>query len=170
MKTSKNIFKSIFFFLIIAIAGLNPIAAQDSKKDKEAKKAASIKKIVEEQQYVFKAETVIPANGRTRHLTSEYDLKVSKDTIASYLPYFGRAYTGPIDPTQGGIKFTSTNFQYIVENAKKGGWNIRIKPKDATDIQQLLLNIYANGNASLQVTSTNRQPISFHGYIADSRK
>ena len=45
---------------------------------------------------------------RSIYLSPYYYLKVSKDTVVAYLPYFGRAYTAPADPTEGGIKFTST--------------------------------------------------------------
>ena len=104
-------------------------------------------------------------SGRTRQLTSDYDVKVTKAQVVSYLPYFGRAYSAPIDPSQGGIQFTSKDFDYTTTPRKKGGWDIQLKPKDYRDVQQMSLSITEDGYASLQVTSTNRQLISFTGYI-----
>ena len=147
--------------LVIALTGAIAAYAQKDKTDK----VAEIKNLVESQRYVFRAQSAMPMSGQTRQLTSEYDLKVTKDTIVSYLPYFGRAYTAPVDPSQGGIQFTSTLFEYTIAPHKKGGWDVAIKPKDNRDVQQMMLNISEAGYASLQVTSINRQPISFSGYI-----
>jgi hypothetical protein len=147
---------------IIAFACLPGIGwAQQQKKDRKAE----IKKIVEAQNYVFKAQTALPTAGATRQLTSDYDLQVSKDTIVSDLPYFGRAFTAPLNPSEGPLQFTTTKFQYMVSNNKKGGWNVSITPKDLTDPRELIMTIFDNGSASVVVNSNNRQPISFNGYV-----
>lgn len=147
---------------IIALICLPGISwAQQQKKDRKAE----IKKIVETQNYVFKAQTALPTAGATRQLTSDYDLWVSQDTIVSDLPYFGRAYTAPLNPSEGPLQFTTTKFQYMVSNNKKGGWNVTITPKDLTDPRELIMTIFDNGSASVVVNSNNRQPISFNGYV-----
>ena len=151
---------------IALLIGSNSVLAQNKNQDKQA----VIKNIVESQQYVFKAQFVSPMTGQQRTLTSDYDLTVSKSAVTSYLPFFGRAYSAPIDPAQGGIKFTSTKFQYIKEENKKDGWDITIIPKDASDVQKLYLHISSNGYATLQVTSINRQPISFNGSIEENKQ
>lgn len=66
--------------------------------------------------------------------------------------------------------FTSNEFEYKKENHKKNGWAITITPKDVSGIQKIYLQISSRGNASLQVTSSNRQPISFNGYIEDNKQ
>lgn len=147
-----------------------PAYTQDAKKDKDAAKIAAIKDLVDSQNYVFIAQTALPLSGNTRQLTSDYDLKITKTNIVSYLPYFGRAYSVPIDPTKGGIQFTSKDFEYTATPRNKGGWDVVIKPKDYQDVQQMSLNISSTGYATLSVTSTNRQPISFNGYIRAPRQ
>ena len=125
-----------------------------------------LKELVETKHFVFTAKTVLPLGGAMRQLTSEYDVKLSGDSLISYLPYFGRAY-GPINPgDDGGIKFTSTKFDYKTKARKKGGWDIMITPKDNRDVRQLNFTISASGYASLQVSSNNRQSISYNGYIS----
>ena len=125
---------------------------------------AVVKKMITDRQYIFEAQQVMPSGGRTISLTSDYDLKITKDSIVAYLPYYGRAYSANIGSSEGGIKFNSKQFDYTVRE-KKGGWDISIKPKDARDVQQLELSIFNNGNASLNVNSTNRQAISYSGYV-----
>ena len=168
MKLLKNI--SILFLLVFI--SINVTNAQSTGKDKKAAHALAIKNMVEAQNYVFKANYVMPMRGISRSLTSDYDLTVSKDTVSAFLPYFGRAYTAPYNPTDGGIKFTNTHFTYTSKPGKKGGWSIIIKPtgkdkniSDWRDVQILRLDISVDGYASLQVTSSNRDPISFNGTI-----
>jgi Domain of unknown function (DUF4251) len=129
-----------------------------------------VKQIVDEHNYIFKAESASSQQGRLRQLSSEYDLTVMPDTVVSYLPFFGRAYSAPIDPTEGGIKFTSTKFEYKLLKQKKDRWDILITPKDASDVQQLYLTIYDNGRATLRINSLNRQSMSFTGYVVKGRE
>jgi hypothetical protein len=167
MKQSKNNFIKVLFLVLITITASQAINAQETKKEKEQEKTAAIKSLVEAKSFVFKAQTMMPMRGRTRQLTSEYDLRVFNDTLMSYLPYFGRAYSAPINPGEGGIQFTSTDFDYKVTERRKGGWEITIQPKDVRDIRQVLLNVFESGNASLQVISNNRDPIFFNGYVTE---
>jgi hypothetical protein len=75
-----------------------------------------------------------------------------------------------MDPSDAGIKFTSTDFEFTEKARKKGGWNIEIKPKDVQHSPQLYLTISTNGKASLRVTSTDKQSISFSGNIVKQQK
>ncbi|HVW63254.1 MAG TPA: DUF4251 domain-containing protein [Puia sp.] len=136
-----------------------------AQSNKTSAKETAIKNMVDSQNYVFVAQTALPLSGRTRQLTSDYDLRVTKSSIVSYLPYFGRAYQAPLDPTKGGLEFTSKDFDYTATPGKKSGWTVQIKPKDNRDVQQMTLSISSGGYGTLQVVSTNRQPISFNGYI-----
>lgn len=104
--------------------------------------------------------------GRVRQLTTDnYTLKVNPEKITSDLPYFGRVYVAPTDPSQTGIQFTTKDFNYRITPGKKEGWNVVIKPKDYKDVQQLILSISSAGYTTLQVISTNRETITFNGII-----
>lgn len=145
----------------IAILLFGKISVAQSLK---AEDSSSIQSMVEAQRFVFKAQSAQPARGRVVHLNSDYDLTISGDTLRSYLPYFGRAYSAPMN-TRGGIDFTSSNFQYNKTNRKKGGWDIAIKPSDGNDVREMHLTVFENGSASLRVLSNNREVISFNGYL-----
>jgi len=155
----KNI-KEIPLFAAFLFAGL-VIKAQDKSPEE-------IKKLIESQNYIFKAEQVFPQSGKSRMLTTDYDLSITIDSIISFLPYFGRSYTASLNPEESGIKFTSTDFEYQ-NTKKKKSWEISIKPKDVSDIQEISLSIFDNGTANLNVSSTNRQNISFRGYIKEGK-
>ena len=157
-------FLIITCFLLIILS--QSVVAQKNKKN-DAQKIA-FKNMVDSQHFVFQAQTVTPLRGNFRNLTSLYDVRVTKDSLISYLPYFGQAYTAPIDQTKSSLDFTSASFSYSVSPHKKDGWNITIKPKDKSQIQQYIFTVFNNGKASLSIISTSKDQISFNGYIREN--
>lgn len=133
------------------------------------KDAAIIQQAIETKNFIFKASSATPQRGRMRQLTSEYELVVRPDTIVSFLPYFGRAFTAPVNPSDGGIKFSSADFTYAAGEKKKGRWEIQINPKDVSDVTTLYLTVFDNGSASLRVNSINRTTISFNGFVEEGK-
>lgn len=126
---------------------------------------ALIRQKIEAKRFTFVAQTATPLRGRLIQLTSQYDLKVTPDSLISFLPYYGRAYSAPYGSSDGGINFTSVKFDY--KNAwKKKKWEITIKPGDFNEINEMSLTVFPNGSASLRVQSNNRDAISFSGYIS----
>jgi len=165
MKRRKTFYSIAIILLSLGIISFQNADAQSSKKEEKNSKAATIKQLIESKNYAFMAQSVNPLRGSTRQLTPEYDVRVLGDSLVTYLPYFGRAYTAPIN-SEGGIKLSTTNFDYKVQPAKKGGYDITFVPTNDKDVRQLRLSVSANGYAQLQVISNNRDAISFNGYVA----
>ena len=161
MKT-KNIFKCAFA-VIIAAAFFSCSNTRNIKIDPPLT-GTEVKNLIDSQSFVFIPQYVNPMSGRRRDLSSGFELSISKDTLISYLPFFGRGYTAPISPSDVDFDFTSTKFSYTVEAVKRG-WNISVKPKDQTYLRELFFRIYDNAAASLNVTSNDRSSISYDGYI-----
>ncbi|GAB6120657.1 DUF4251 domain-containing protein [Dysgonomonas termitidis] len=120
---------------------------------------------IENQDYTFIPTTALPSSGKSINLGYSYSLNVSKDTVNSYLPYFGRAYVAPMSTDEGGIKFVSADFEYTLTKGKKDMWEAVIKPQDNAKRYTLTLQIGNTGYATLTVQDTNRQTISFYGKI-----
>ncbi|MDO5523267.1 MAG: DUF4251 domain-containing protein [Bacteroidia bacterium] len=147
------------------VLGLTTCGTAQSAAEKEAV-AAEIQQRMNDFDFTFKATYAYPTGFRSMYLSPFYDVKVSPDTVRAYLPYYGRAYVAPMDPREGGIKFTSTNFDYQVEpGRKKGNWQVNIRTNDTGREIFLFFDIWENGTARLNVTDTNRQPISFQGDV-----
>jgi hypothetical protein len=159
MKTKNT--KNLLFILSLLVTLF--LISCSSSKSAASLSAADVQEMINNKDFVFVADRANPLRGRSRQLTSEYDVRVRNDSLTCYLPYFGRAYQAPMDPSKGGIQFTSADFTYDVSSNR--GWNVNIKPKDESDIQQLNFNIFENGSATLHVISTQRDPITFNGYI-----
>lgn len=156
MKTS-NKAGGKFFFIALVLAMTNTVNAQPDK--------STVKTSVESKQFIFHAQTALPSSGRSRQLTSEYDLRIFPDSLVSNLPFYGRAYSVPYGSGDGGFNFTSTKFEYTATPGKKRGWDINIKTKDVNDFREFSLSLSDDGYGTLQALSNNRQPISFTGYI-----
>ena len=168
MKMQKKCWIKAALLLLILGMGLTPVFAQKGQSGKDERSVA-VKNMLTAKRYVFKPQTALPMGGSSRQLTQDFDLRVSGDTLQSYLPYFGRAFTAPINTNESGIRFTSTEFDYTVKPRKKG-WDVVLVPKDAPNVRQMLLQVSAAGYASLVVTSNNRQSISFTGYVTENSR
>jgi hypothetical protein len=162
MKTAINIFSKPFILLVFAFCFVTAEAQVKSN---------DIKSMIETKQFVFKAQTVLPTSMSIRQLSGDnYDLKLFGDSLVSYLPYFGRAYTAPVPGSPGGYNFTSTKFDFTAKERKKGGWYIVIKPEDVTDFREFSLVVSESGSATLRALSNNRQMISYNGYITGVKR
>ncbi len=128
-----------------------------------------IEKNLQKKNFIFKAQSALPMRGSAIQLTSDYEVRISGDTLTTYLPYYGRAYTAPMNSSEGGIRFTSTNFQYKVTKAKKGSWLVLIEPLDTKDVREMALQVSSSGYGVLQVSSNNRESISFNGRLTTLR-
>lgn len=134
----------------------------------QAKQDELMRKI-ENRDFIFNANSAQPMRGRNVNLTGNYSLKVGKDTISSDLPYFGQSYNAPMNPTELGVKFRSTNFDYQIVSKKNNMFEILIVPKDISnsDLRGIKLNLSAgaSGYGSLRILFSQRQSISYSGTI-----
>ena len=154
MKTVINLKKSLLLLLLILSISL--VQAQEK---------TSTSQLINNKNFVFKVQTILPPGGSARQTAGEYDVRLLGDSLISYLPYFGRAYSAPLPGQSGGFNFTSTKFDYTAKQRKKGGWEISIQPKDVEDVREFFLTISEKGYGTLRVLSNNRQPISYNGYV-----
>ncbi len=166
-------------FLMIAFLTfcLFSVSAQETEKkskkelkaEKEAKQIEETKALVESKMFVFDARTVNPMKGSTRTLTSEYDVRITKDSIYSYLPYFGVAYTASYGSTDSPMIFEKPFDTCTLEKTKKG-YTIEVDVKNGNDRVDFSFHISETGTTTLSVSSTNRQTISYYGEIVKEKK
>lgn len=147
-----------YFLFLVGTLSVGNAGAQETN-------SATLKSLLTSKTFVFKAQSAWPLQGTVVQLTQGYDMKVMQDSINTYLPYFGRAYTAGYGSTEGGINFTSKKFDYKLKEKSKGGWEINIRPLDTKDVTELTYSVSTNGYATLQVISNNRQAISYYGIV-----
>ena len=147
--------------LFLLLPGVFGVASSHAQETNEA----VLKSLLSHKTFIFKAQSAWPLQGTVVQLTPGFDMRVLTDSINTYLPYFGRSYQANYSSTNSGINFTTTRFDYKLKEKSKGGWELTIRPNDNREIDQLNYSISKNGYATLQVTSNNRQAISFYGVI-----
>lgn len=148
------------------LLSIHSCGSAQSAVEKE-KQAALVRDAVEEGDFVFNANYAYPTGYKSLYLSPFYDVKVSSDTVKTYLPFYGRAYRASLDPSEGGYRFTSTDFEYRVSKGKKNGnWNVTIVFNDQQRPLTFNFDIWENGTARLNVNDANRQAISFQGDLS----
>ena len=159
MRPLLKISATVFFISFFLFGNIESCIAQNTNTYK------IISDKIANKDFVFVAQSLTSIGGKLRILTSEYDVKVTSDSVISYLPYFGNAQQAPTSSDDAGIIFTSTEFGYTYEAGKKKSWDVSIKFRDQKNTTQFSFIIYDDGNASLNVNNLLRDPISFRGYI-----
>jgi len=133
--------------------------AQDSAKHQ-------IKALMDGKHYVFEPTTTTSGKGRSIYVgTSSYFLEMAGDTLKVYLPYFGRAYSASMNPSDAGYDFTSTDFTYEVSEGKKNTSIVSIKTKDRSYNTDFELTVYDDGTAYLRANSSDKQSVSYNGGV-----
>ncbi len=152
--------KGLVLLSILAMISLNTLA-QKNKLEKQEQ----IKKLLESKVFVFSPQSATPSTGGMIQLTSEFYLKINKDSLDSYLPYYGVANQARFGERDSPLEFTSTDFDYTMTTTKNGSYDISIKLNDPNDPNQINLSVSTAGYTTVRVISNNRQPISFYGDI-----
>lgn len=156
--------KSIYTaFLACTLASAAPIQAQQT--DKEAQKARTeqtVKEALEARRYRIEVNYMTPMRGRSRALTDNYSLTIHGDSVLSYLPYVGEAYSAPYGGGKG-LNFDALIQTYEAKEGKKGRKEIRFTTTNDEDSYTYHLTIYPDGTTQIRIQPTRRQSISFNG-------
>ena len=165
--------KTTALFLFFALSFICGFAQEKSKKqikeEQKIEKRKLIESLVNAKTFVFVASTALPQGYKSITLTSaSYQVKYSPDTIVSYLPYYGKAYSGAGYGGDTGLKFEGKADDYSVATEKKN-YTISAKVKGSNDTYQLYLTVGFEGSATLSVNSNNRSSISYRGEIVPAK-
>ncbi|KAA0127169.1 DUF4251 domain-containing protein [Chryseobacterium sp. SN22] len=102
---------------------------------------------------------------------SNYSIDVKKDKLDIALPYFGRVFNPTYGNTsQSGYRFTTKDFTVSQSAGRKGKTIVRIKVKDQSTVDEIIIEVFKNGKAFTSIKSNDRQPISYDGYITKNEE
>ncbi len=151
----------ISLLLCMVVAGTSSLYAQSSKEKKQ-QKAEAVKEQVVSKNYKIEVSSAFPMGGRMVNLTSSYSLEVKNDSVFSYLPYYGRAYSIPYGGGEGLI-FKAPIDTYEMDYTKKGEARIKLVTHTTEDRFQYVISIFSNGSSSINVNMQNRESINYSG-------
>ena len=164
MKTRKQ----ILMLLLVMLAGIPTLSAQTKKEKKEQKKEA-VRQLIVSEDYKIDVNTAMPMRGRSIPLTSQYSLQIRNDSVFSYLPYYGRAYSVPYGGGSGLI-FNAPLKEYTMDMDKKGNAIIKFSARSPEDFFEFRAKVFPDGTTSIDVTMQNRQAISYRGEVDLDKK
>lgn len=153
--------KKLLLSLSVLLACPVVISAQ-SKSEEKKLHAQMVKECVESKKYTVEPRSALTMGGRNISLLSYYSLKISNDSVYSYLPYYGRAYSLPYGGGEG-LDFEAKILDYKQTVGKKGNYEIKFSARTHEDLYTFNISIYDNGVSNIHVTMQNKQSIDFIG-------
>ena len=160
--------------VLLLFMGTTLISQEKSKKQLRAERAIEKQKqteaMINAKEFVFVGETALPTGFRTVNLSSNTNyVKFHPDRIESYMPYFGKAYSGIGFGGDNGLKFDGKPEDYTVTKGAKN-YQINATVKGKNDNFKLSLSVGFEGSATLSIFSNYRSQISYNGEISAPEK
>lgn len=149
-------------FACSVLVTLSGCATAEERAARAAEQALKVKTALTQRHYKIDVNRMYPMNGNSRNVSYGYSVEVRNDTLISYLPYFGRAYNVPYGGGKG-LNFSERIGSYHETQQSNGARLIDIELKNDEDIYQYTIKVFDNGNASIDVQSRQRDPISYSG-------
>lgn len=157
MKTKK------ILLLTAATALMGGCSTTRPAAEGQAQRTEAVAATVDSRDYTVGMTSCHPLRMADRNLEYGYDIHVKGDTLFSTLPYFGRAWSIPYGGGSA-LRFKAAITAYETQQ-KKDGTRVDIRVNHDNDTYRYLLYIYDNGRASLDISCTNRDNISFTGTL-----
>lgn len=155
---------ALYAWIFVMMSVSVQIAEAQEKENRQEQVAETIQKALDTKAYKIDVDYMYPMKGRSRALTSLYSLEVKNDSIYSYLPYVGEAYSVPYGGGTG-LNFRAPISQYESKAGKKGATEVLLKTRNEEDSYTFRITIYKDGTSRIHVQPNNRQSISFSGKI-----
>ena len=157
-----------FFYLSLIIASAiilwSSCATSEEKAAQMAELSANVTNALNNRDYKIAIDRMYPMRGGSRHVSHGYSVEVRNDTLISYLPYFGRAYNVPYGGGKG-LNFTAPIESYQEFMKRNGLRHIEIGVTNEEDTYFYTIEVFDNGNSSVEVRARQRERISYSGNV-----
>jgi hypothetical protein len=159
--------KKLLFSILLgssACAMLSGCASAEERAARAAEQAAKVTKALEARDYKIAVNRMYPMKGSSKSVSYGYSVEVRNDSLISYLPYFGGAYNVPYGGGKG-LNFSERIGSYRESQKNNGERQIEINVTNEEDTYIYLIKVFSNGNSSIDVTSRQRDHISYSGEL-----
>ena len=156
--------------LLLASAAIlwSSCATSEEKAAQMAQLSANVTNALNNRDYKIAIDRMYPMRGSSRHVSYGYSVEVRNDTLFSYLPYFGRAYNVPYGGGKG-LNFTAPIASYQEFLKRNGLRHIEIGVTNDEDTYLYTIEVFDNGNSSVDVHARQRERISYSGNLEVER-
>jgi hypothetical protein len=167
-KKMKKIFCFLSLVAILLAACATTGTQRKSKSAQKAETAQIVRQNVENKHFRVDVKWAYPMEGQAISLTSVYSLELKGDSVISYLPYYGRAYSIPYGGGKA-LNFEGTAKDYRVTSPKKDLMRVFFLVTNDEDTYEYTLDIFVNGNTTIFVQPQRRNSINFSGEVVTDR-
>jgi hypothetical protein len=135
---------------------------RDRRTERQEQRKNEVKNMILDKSFVFIPTHAMPLGGGSIQLSYTFEAEIKGDSIFSYLPFYGVAYH-----VEYGGRNSAFNFSLPIENYEmdedEKGYRINLEVKNKMDYITYSFQVSELGYSTLNVTSTNRQAISYYG-------
>jgi hypothetical protein len=115
--------------------------------------------------YRIFVDMMFPQRAPSRHLYDpDWCIEIHGDSLGSYLPFMGRAYSIPYGGGYG-LHFIKPIESYLEEQVKPDQKRVTMQVRTEEDTYQYVVDIWSNGKADIDIYSRNRDNIRFSGQM-----
>jgi hypothetical protein len=157
--------RKLFILLVLTLVLFSCGTSKYTPEEKAAREAKRTQKVIEainNQKFIIDMDYVYPKRFRSRHLDFNYSLEVRGDSVISYLPYYGTAYSVPYGGGKA-LNFSAPMSSYRAYQVKNNRMRVELSAKSEEDTYYFILDVYDNGNTNVDVSSQHRESIGFSG-------
>ena len=138
--------------------------SSEEKRAEEARVAALVQERLDARQFEIIVDHMLPRRGASQSITSHYFIRVDGTHFRSSLPYIGVAYSLPYGGGKG-LTFESEIEEYAENTSRHDRRTIVFTTDNEEDYFVYRLTVFNNGRADLEVSSRNREAISYRGFL-----
>ena len=140
-------------------------ATQQERAEKRNEIRGAVAEAVESQQIRIGISWMNTLKYGSKSVTPDFFLELKGDTLNSYLPYMGQAYRPTMPSQSEGLNFEVPAQSVKKSHPKNNKWIYEISARTNEDNYKYVVEIYDTGKATIHVSSTSRDPISFDGEL-----
>ena len=168
----KSIFFIAFFFILLTpdLFAQEPAKSRKERRaERQEKRMEEVKSMIKDKSFAFVPSHAMPLGGGSIQLSYSFEAEIKGDSIFSYLPFYGVAYRVEYGGRNSAFDFSLPLENYEMEE-NENGYHIKLEVKNKMDYITYSFHISELGYSTLNVTSTNRQAISFYGRFEKPEK
>lgn len=156
--------KNLILFLtaLLALTSCGTTKTTQQKAQDIAATRAKVEKALMDRKFEVDFNYVHPRIMEPHFLSLDYNIKVSKDSLMSMLPYYGRAYRVTFD-FEAPLDFNAKLYNYYLSYKDSTTLNLKFFTVNKEERFEYNMDISNDGTVSLRVSSIDRDFIDFTG-------
>ncbi len=151
-------------FIIILVSVLSFSCGSSVNRDTAADE--NLQQLISERHFEIENDWAMPLRGSQINLIGNTNyIRFKNDSVDLFLPYFGVRHTGGGYNSEGGIKYEGIARNLDFSQDKDSNTVISFEGRRKSESLDFRIVLYPNMKAYTNVTSSERDPISYRGEV-----